>query len=360
LNSLEAFTYRARDYLEDESFIGASTSAVRSTLEKALSATSDWIHSEGADATEKVLKGKLKELEDIVNPVLKRKDEASKRPEAIKEFKDTIAHIKEVEQLIDGQIKTQSVESSKSSEAVSKASEASASAASASTSADPMDDLEDAEPSASAPAEPEITEVPTIYTEADLKRIQELQVAAQKWLDEQEAKQEKLGATDDPTFTVKELEAEKKKMDEAIMDMMMKKMKHFKPPNQNKPKPKPKPKAKPAKKKADKKAKKAAKEEEAAKAEQAQKEDMEAGSSSGGQGPTEEELREALRKAGVKNEGIKLKNFGHKEEVQDDKGRKLKKLDINAESTEEEILAALDEITKGGKEGKEEGGHDEL
>lgn len=46
LNSLEAFTYRARDYIEDESFIGASTSAVRSTLETTLEAASEWMYSE--------------------------------------------------------------------------------------------------------------------------------------------------------------------------------------------------------------------------------------------------------------------------------------------------------------------------
>ncbi|OAL56300.1 chaperone protein dnaK [Pyrenochaeta sp. DS3sAY3a] len=341
LNSLEAFTYRARDYLEDETFIGASTAAIRSTLETALSAASDWIYSDGADATEKVLRSKLKELEDIVNPVLSRKSETLKRPDAIKELKDTIAHLKEVEQLVDGQIKTQSAESSKSSEAVSKAS-AAAAASSAASSADPMDDLEEADPSSSAPAEPEITEVPTIYTESDLKIIQNLASSGQKWLDDNEAKQSKLKETDDPAFTVKDIEAEKKRMDEAIMDMMMKKMKHFKPPKE---KTKAKPKAKPTKK-SSKKSKKAAKEDKAETPQPDSKRD----------GPTDEELQEALRKAGVNTDGIKLKNFGHKDELEDEKGRKLKKLDIHQDSTEEEILAAIDELTQGA--GKE--GHDEL
>ncbi|KAH7389787.1 Hsp70 protein-domain-containing protein [Pyrenochaeta sp. MPI-SDFR-AT-0127] len=362
LNSLEAFTYRARDYLEDESFIGASTSAVRSTLEKVLSAASDWIYSEGAEASEKVLKSKLKELEDIVNPVLKRKDEAFKRPDAIKELKDTIAHMKEVEQLVDSQIKTQSAESSKSSEAVSKAS----ASPSASSSADPMDDLEEADPSATAPIDPEITEVVTIYTTHDLENIQDIASKAQKWLDDNEAKQKKLKATEDPAFTIKELEAEKKRLDDLIMEMMMKKMKHFKPPNQQKAKAKPK--AKPAKKKkAAKKSKKSKKTEEDNQAaehphpdSQQQMEDMENGDvkhdSYGGEGPTDEELQEALKKAGINVDGVKLKNYGHKDEIQDDTGRKLKKLDINKDSTEEEILAALDELTKDGLKK----GHDEL
>jgi hypoxia up-regulated 1 len=346
LNSLEAFTYRARDYLEDESFIGASTSAVRSTLEKTLSAASDWIYSEGAEANEKTLRSKLKELEDIVKPVLSRRDEASKRPDAIKELKDTIAHLKEVEQLVDGQIKTQSVESSKSSEAVSAAS--SAASASPSSSADPMDELdEEADPSASAPAEPDITEVPTIYTESDLKTIQHLASNAQKWLDDAEVKQNKLTETDDPAFSVKDIEAEKKKMDDVIMDMMMKKMKHFKPPTQPKTKTaKPKTKAKKPATKTKKSSTKETDKPEAAEHPHSEPE------------PTEEELAEALRKAGIKNENVKLKNMGHKDEMVDEKGRKLRKLDIEKDASEEDILAALDRAMEEGK-GKEEG-HSEL
>lgn len=333
LNSLEAFTYRGRDYLEDESFIGASTAAVRTSIESALSAASDWIYSEGAEATEKVLKAKLKELEDIVNPVLKRKDEAAKRPDAIKELKDTIAHLKEVETLVSEQIKTQSVESSKSSEAVSKAS----ASPSASPSADPLADLEGEDATASAPAEPEITAVATVYTESDLETVQDITIKAQKWLDDAEAKQSQLGATDDPAFTVQEITAEKKKLDDVVMDMMMKKMKAFKPPVQ---KPKAKPKAKPAKKKADKKSKKDKTTDEEKVAAEKQ--------------PTEEELREALKKAGLDEEYIKLKNFGSK--LGSDSN--LKKLNIKEGATEEEILAALDDLTGGaGTDGEK---HDEL
>ncbi|KAB2111053.1 hypothetical protein AG0111_0g2273 [Alternaria gaisen] len=312
LNSLEAFTYRARDYIEDESFIGASTSAVRSTLETTLEAASEWMYSGGADADEKTLRSKLKELEDIVNPVLKRKDEASKRPDAIKELKDTIAHIKEVEQLVDGQIKTQSAESSKSSEAVSKAS----ADAAASPSTDPMDELDD---EADAPAAPEITEVPTVYTEDDLKTVQDYASKAQAWLDENEAKQSKLTPTDDPAFTVKDILAEKKKLDDVVMDMMMKKMKHFKPPTQSSKSKTTKAKATKSKaKKSASKTKKATKEtEKPAAAEhphpdsQQQVEDMENGDikhqAHGGEAPSQQEIEEALRKAGIYAENAEKK-----------------------------------------------------
>ncbi|KAI4701126.1 hypothetical protein J4E89_010702 [Alternaria sp. Ai002NY15] len=349
LNSLEAFTYRARDYLEDESFIGASTSAVRETLEKALSAASDWMYSGGADADEKTLKSKLKELENIVNPVMKRKDEAAKRPDAIKELKDTIAHIKEVEQLVDGQIKTQSAESSKSSEAVSKAS----ADASVSPSTDPMDDLDE---EADTPAAPEITEVPTIYTESDLKTVQEHAQKAQVWLDDNEAKQAELGPTDDPVFTVKDIAAEKKKLDDVVMDMMMKKMKHFKPPNQSSSKTKT---AKPKTKKAKKtKTKKSAK---------AETKETDVPAADGESGPSQAELEEALKKAGFSAEGIKLQNMGSKTgeeggegDVTDEKGRLLKKLDIGEGASEEDIKAAIDRLVAEGGKGKREEGSDEL
>jgi hypoxia up-regulated 1 len=326
---LEAFTYRGRDYLEDESFIGASIATIRTTLEEKLSAASDWIYSEGAEAGEKELKAKLKELEDIVNPVLKRKTEAIKRPDAVKEVKDTIAHLKEVVQLVDGQIKTQIQESSKSSEAVA----AKASATPSPSVKDELDELDDDIASSAEPAEPEITEVPTIYTDEDLKKVQDTVAESEKWLAENEAKQEKLGPTDDPAFTVKDLQAEKKRIDDVVMDMMMKKMRHFKPPGQQKPKASSKPKPKKAKK---------------------AKKDTKADS---GEGPTEEELQDALKKAGVDSDKIKLKNFGHKDEIDDETGRKLKKLNIDKDSSEEDIKRAIDELMKE-KAGEEK--HDEL
>ncbi|KAL5113700.1 lumenal Hsp70 protein [Pleosporales sp. CAS-2024a] len=302
LNSLEAFTYRGRDYLEDESFIGASTAAVRTTLEEKLSAVSDWIYSEGAEAGETELKAKLKELEDIVKPVLSRKTEAAKRPDAIKELKDTIAHLKEVSQLVDSQIKTQVVESSKSSESVA----ARASATPSPSAKDQLDELEEEDATSAEPAEPEISEVPTVYTDADLKTVEEQIASSQKWLEENEAKQEKLGPTDDPAFTVKDLQAEKKRIDDVVMQMMLKKMRRFKPKAPPKAPPKPSP------KKAKKDNKKDAKKD-----------------SEGG--------------------------------LSDEMARKLKKLNIDDDMSEEDIFRAIDDLTKGGEEktGQEEK-HDEL
>lgn len=315
-NSLEAFTYRARDYLEDESFISVSTSAVRSTLEEKLSAASDWLYSEGAEADEQTLRSKLKELEDIVNPIINRKTEASKRPEAVKDLKETIAHLKEVEVLVDSQIKTQIAESSKSSEAVAQAS------ASPSSSTDPMDELDDDE---DTPAKPEITEVPSIYTDSDLKAVKEVVSKVSVWLDENEAKQSKLSVTDDPAFTVKEIAAEKKKLDDVAMEMMLKKMKHFKPPNQEKPKTT-KPKSK------TKKGKKAATKTQADSKE----------TDKANKGVTTDGLIEALQQSGIKLDEATLKNLKTNGELSEaDIDRILAQLNIGEDASMEEIRAAL-------------------
>lgn len=321
LNSLEAYTYRARDYFDDEDFTAVTTKDVLTQLEEKLNAASEWVYSEGPNADEKSLRAKLKELEDIVNPVLRRRRESWKRPGAITELEETIAGMKEVDDLVKNQISERAVYVTKSAEAASSSSASS----SASPSVDPLDELEeeDIESAPSASAAPELEEVPEIYTEADLTKIASVTDKAQKWLDETRAKQAKLAAHEEPVLTVEELKTYKKELDDVVMEMMMKKMKHFKPPG-SKPKPKasPKPK-KPAKSKKTKTEKPAEtpvapKEGEAeteapdaqAKADQqkeAIKNDDPNVESYGGRGPTEEELRAALAKAGVEmsEEGIK-------------------------------------------------------
>jgi len=331
LNSLEAFTYRARDHLEDESFIVVSTADVRSTLEEKLSATSDWIYSEGPDAPQDVLKAKLKELEDIVKPILKRKAETVDRPEAIKSFESNLVDINNVAGIIKKQLQEQEVASSRSSEAVSKAS--ASSAASPSPSRDSLDDLEEEDPTSSeAAADPEITPVATIYSDEDLKSIEEAHSNAKKWLEEKQAAQKKLKETDDPAFTSDDIKAQTSKLESVIIRMMTKKANVLNQPKAQKPKPKS---SKPKKKASAKKDKKAAKKNEKASEE-----------------PTQEELDEALAKAGLKGEGVKLKNFGvgKDKEVRDADGNLLTKLKLSEDATEEDILAAIDRATAEGRE----------
>jgi hypoxia up-regulated 1 len=329
LNSLEAFTYRARDHLEDDSFIAVSTAEVRSKLEEMLSATSDWIYSDGHDAAQDVLKNKLKELEDVVKPILKRKTEAVERPAAIKTLEQNLSDLKNVAGIVKKQLDDQVTASSLSSEAASKAS--ASSAASPSSSSDFLDDLEEDEllkaSSSEAAAEPETTPVATIYTDEDLKTIEEAHDEAKKWLEEKQAAQSKLTETDDPALTTSDIKAQTSKLEQAIIRMMTKKANALNMPKQQKPKPK----ASKPKKKAAKKDKKAAKK---------------------GEEPTQEELDEAMEKAGLKGEGVKLKSFGvgKDKEVRDKDGNLLTKLDFGEDASEEDILAAIDRATKEGKE----------
>ena len=298
LNSLEAFTYRARDYFEDDDFVAVSTEPVRKELESKLDSASEWVYSEGPNADEKTLRAKLKELEDIVNPILRRRRESWKRPGAITELEETVEHMKEVSELVANQISERAAYVTKSAEAASSSS----ASPSPSASADPLDELEEAdlEATPSASATPEIEEVAEIYTEADQTKIKELTEKAKSWLAETRAKQDKLASHEEPVLTVESLASYKKQLDDVVLEMMMKKMKHFKPPKAKAtPKPKAKKPAKAKKSKADKAAETpvAAKEGEA-ETEQPGKEGASAGAQAGRM-PTEQELREALEKAGV-------------------------------------------------------------
>jgi hypoxia up-regulated 1 len=333
LNNLEAFTYRARDYLDDSSFITSSTSEIRTKLEGLLSAASEWIYESGPDATEEILIAKLKELKDLVDPVLSRKDEASKRPDAVKAFTDAVEGLKSVIPMVKEQIAVVAEASSKSSEEAAKSSASPSPSPSPSPEADPLADLE-VEDSSSSTVEaiPEPTEIPTIYTPEDLTYLETTISKSESWLMEVQGKQEKLQEHEDPAFTVKDLESETKKLNDAVMQMMMKKMKAFTPP---KPKAKPKLK-KPTVKKMPKATKKNKKD--------AESQDGES------KGPSQAELDEALEMAGFKGEGIKFKNFG---DMKDKDGNPLTKLDLNEGASEDDIKEAIDRAVREAKEAKE-------
>ncbi|KAF2650324.1 heat shock protein 70-like protein-like protein [Lophiostoma macrostomum CBS 122681] len=348
LNSLEAFTYRARDYLEDKSFITASTSSIRSSLEEKLSAASDWIYAEGHDAAEDALSARLKELKDLVDPVLKRKDESAKRPDAVQELKDAIEGIKSMVPMVKEQIESAAEASKKAEEEASKASATPSSSASSSATDDSLADLEDDTYSSSTSAEAAIPtpEIPTIYTAADLKFLEDAIEKSEKWLEEKTSAQTKLKETDDAAFSIQDLKTQAKKLNDAVTDMMTKKMRAFQQQQQQKPKTKAKkPKTKKPKKD------KAKKDEEKADTENGQTKE-----------PTEDELADALEKAGLKGKNARFENL---KALKDKDGKPLTKLEINPDSTEEEIMAAIDRATQAGREAKEReereaGKHDEL
>ncbi|KAF2492366.1 actin-like ATPase domain-containing protein [Lophium mytilinum] len=293
LNSLEAFTYRARDLLDNEYFITASTTEQKSSLEDKLSFTSDWIYGDGRDATEEALKAKLKDLKDIVDPVQKRIDEARRRPDAIKSLEEALDQVKSFTGIIANDIKEGAAKASRAAEEASKAAASSTASAEEPATTDPLDDLEEEDMLKSASSEavkPSEVPEPPVYSEDDLEVLTSVSESVQKWLDEKLAEQAKLSETQDAAFTIKELEEQSRKLNSALMEMVQRKMrmptksKTFKPKATKKPK-------KAAKKKS-KRGEKAEEEEDVkAEGQQARKIKLEPGA-------TMEEIEEAI--AGAK------------------------------------------------------------
>ncbi|PQE08426.1 hypothetical protein CJF30_00005300 [Rutstroemia sp. NJR-2017a BBW] len=223
LNQLEGFTYKARDFLDNEEFVAASTEKERSELEAKAKAASEWIYSGGADASREELKARLKEMKDIVTPIQKRKEENAGRPAQLKELNDVLEQTKSFIAGIKEQIKNDTA--AHSSFSASKSSAASASPSSTAT-VDDFADLEDEEATATvtAPIEEE-TLPPPVYSEADLVKPQELYDSISKWLADLLEQQEKLGPTSDPVLLIKDMAEKAKQLQDIGVELIMKSMK---------------------------------------------------------------------------------------------------------------------------------------
>ncbi|KIV86937.1 hypothetical protein PV11_02513 [Exophiala sideris] len=229
LNTLEGFTYRARDYLEDQSFITASTETVRKELEKQLSSVSEWLYGEGLDASLQDFKDKLRSLQSLVDPVLKRKDEATKRPDAVIALREQIENLTGMIQMVEGSIK-KAAEGAASSVSSAASSVASSVTGSASSSVADADDLDDDPYSGTSTAEAATeTEEPAPklyeYTKEDLSVLTTNYEKAKAWLEEKMALQDKLGPNDEPAFSVSELETRGKELQKVVQDMILKTIK---------------------------------------------------------------------------------------------------------------------------------------
>ena len=240
LNTLEAFTYSARDLLSDESFIAASATKAREQLEDMLGQTTEWLYADGTDAGIKDFEAKLKSLKALVDPVLARRDEAEKREPAIRNVRDQLEQLSSMIQMVKADIqRTAEKASLAAAEARSSATSVTESVAEAATaSADPgavePDDLDDdpysttSSPSAtkSSPAEPglEYEAIMPAYTAEDLSTLEKSYESAKSWLDTKLAAQKKLGPSDDPVVRVRELEAKARQLQKEVMDLLTKSM----------------------------------------------------------------------------------------------------------------------------------------
>lgn len=229
LNQLEGFTYRVRDFLDNEAFVAASTDAERKTLEEKSNDASEWLYGDGVDASKDELKKKLKDIQDIVTPIQTRIEETEERPKALSGLKEALKQTDEFLKSIKSQIAE--------AEAWTSSQVASASASSSATvTAAPSDDfadLEDDSPqSTKSPSMEDVIKdrgpVPPLYTVEDLKETEDVHSKITAWLAEKEPAQEKLGATDDAVLTVKGIKEWRDKLDKVGLELAMKSVNNHK------------------------------------------------------------------------------------------------------------------------------------
>ena len=231
LNTLEAFIYRARDQLTDESFIASSSDEERSQLQAKLGAASDWLYEDGADAARSELRARLKQLEDLVEPVEKRRREAATRPKAVEFIKDALNQTQVLVNAMQKHIDKASAEaaSSSSSSSTSSSSESAASAPESALTASASDhfaDLEDSSSSTStstATAPSQSPDAP-LYTVEDVAHLRSSYESIQNWLDAKLAEQGKLSPRDDPVILTSDIEAKSKELNQVIMKVLEQQM----------------------------------------------------------------------------------------------------------------------------------------
>ena len=234
LNTLEGYTYKIRDILEDDMVIAVSTESQRDSIETKSNEASMWLYGDGAEASRETLRARLDELRGLVEPIQKRKEEARKRPDEVQKLKDALAQadtmLNVMKQQREAQVSAESEAASKASESSSQPIETPA------TAADEFAELDDdpvVSPSSSDKAAPTIPA--PMYSDEDLSAIVEKQNSIQKWLDEKLVEQEKLALMDDPVVLSSDLSARSQEINDAVMNLLTKQMRV---PPKSKPKPK--------------------------------------------------------------------------------------------------------------------------
>ncbi|KAL1302656.1 hypothetical protein AAFC00_003023 [Neodothiora populina] len=225
LNVLEAFTYRARDLLEDAGFTAASTDEVREQISSLLSSTSDWLYGEGSSAPVDAFRTKLADLKALVEPIQARIRESASRPEKLKSLQTSLDQTKSFVSIVAEQVAKAAASSSEAALSSSTSSDAAASSSTGSPS-DELDDLDDEPESSSsssaAPSKP--TTESSLYTAEDLSTLQQTYDSIASWLSQKISLQDELKATEDPVVTVAEIEAKASELNRAMMDLVQRRM----------------------------------------------------------------------------------------------------------------------------------------
>ncbi|KAH8127901.1 hypothetical protein FP744_10005339 [Trichoderma asperellum] len=232
LNQLEAFTYKIRDLVENETFITASTEEERQALVEKSGEASDWLYEEGDAAKTEDFKAKLKALQDLVGPIQKRIEEAERRPGLVTELRNILNTTDVFIKTVRGQI---SAYEEWKATASTKEAESATSSAAAETKTNDFEGLEDEDDSPKAteekPKEEEI--VPPLHNTEEMDGLDVLYKETLDWLNKLEAEQAALPPTADPVLQVSELVAKRDKLDKASLDLALKSFKQY---QKNKPK----------------------------------------------------------------------------------------------------------------------------
>ena len=223
LNTLESFTYKARDLLEDEEFISASTSTQRTEIEEKFKNASEWLYGDGADATIETLKERLDELRSLVDPIQKRKEESRKRPQEVKMLQEALNQTKAMAGMVSQHIEAMSVAEAASSSAAASSSESETTAA-PSSSTDDFADLDDETSSSTSTTSAAPIPEPPLYTPEDLTSLAETQTSIESWLEAKLAEQSNLSPSDDPVLLSSDLATKSKQLNEVVMKLLQKQM----------------------------------------------------------------------------------------------------------------------------------------
>ena len=222
LNTLEGYTYRVRDMLDNDGFIAVSTEKQRAALETKNKAASEWLYGDGSDAKTAEFRARLKELQDLVKPIELRKEEAGTRPQELENLRKSIEQTKSFVNTL-----KESAEQASKSAAEASASAASAAAASESsattTVVDELDELDDEPIASPTPSTPPIPEMP-VYTPEELASLTSAYETIEKWLAEKVAAQDKLRPYEEPVLRSKDLTAKGEELNRVLIDALSKQM----------------------------------------------------------------------------------------------------------------------------------------
>ncbi len=89
-NNLESHIFEFTDFMYTDEAATYSSEEERETITNSLRTASEWLEEDGYNEETNVYKQKLKELKRLSRPVVRRKQEASKRPELFQRLRNSI------------------------------------------------------------------------------------------------------------------------------------------------------------------------------------------------------------------------------------------------------------------------------